>query len=155
MVKKDDQVITMENTIVFEVTINASAEKVWDTLTNPDKIEQYMFGSRCESSWTPGSKANYFITQNEKEITVTKGEVIRSQPNKLLEHTLLPADAGIEDIPENYLVIIYELDEEDGKTDLTITQKGYKYVENGQERYIDTQKGWKSVLPKLQEVAEQ
>ena len=39
--------------------------------------------------------------------------------------------------------------------ELTITQKGYKYVENGQERYIDTQKGWKAVLPKLKEVAEQ
>ncbi len=144
----------MENTIVFEVTIDAAPEKVWDTLTNPDKIEQYMFGSRCESAWTPGSKANYFITQNEKEITVVKGEVIRSEPNKLLEHTLFPADAGIEDELENYLVIIYELEENDGKTDLTITQKGFKYVEKGQERYIDTQKGWKNVLPKLQEVAE-
>ena len=47
------------------------------------------------------------------------------------------------------------MEEEDGKTELTITQKGYKYVENGQERYIDTQKGWKAVLPKLKETAEQ
>ncbi|HCI71057.1 MAG TPA: ATPase, partial [Balneola sp.] len=27
----------MENSIVFETTIEASAEKVWETLTNPDK----------------------------------------------------------------------------------------------------------------------
>ena len=144
----------MENSIVFETTIDASAEKVWETLTNPDKIEQYMFGSRCDSNWTPGSKANYYIKQNEKEITVVKGEVIRSIPNKLLEHTLFPANSGIEDTLENYLVIIYEMEEDDGKTELTITQKGYKYVENGQERYIDTQKGWKAVLPKLKETAE-
>ncbi|MEP1151329.1 MAG: SRPBCC domain-containing protein [Balneola sp.] len=145
----------MENTIVFETTIEASAEKVWETITNPDKIEQYMFGSRCDSNWNPGSKANYYIKQNEKEVTVVKGEVIRSVPHQLLEHTLFPTNSGIEDTLENYLVIIYELEEEDGKTELTVTQKGYKYVENGQERYIDTQKGWKVVLPKLKEVAEQ
>jgi len=145
----------MENSIVLEATIDASAEKVWETLTNPDKIEHYMFGSRCDSNWTPGSKANYYIKQNGKDITVVKGEVIRAIPNKLLEHTIFPSNSGIEDTLENYIVIIYELDEEDGKTELTITQKGFKYVENGQKRYIDTQKGWKAVLPKLQEVAEE
>lgn len=145
----------MENTIVFNITINASTNKVWETITNPDKIEQYMFGSRCDSNWNPGSKTNYYIRQNDKEITVVKGEVIRSEPNKLLEHTLFPANSGIEDTLENYLVIIYELDENGDNTDLTITQKGYKYVENGHERYIDTQKGWKAILPKLKEVAEQ
>ena len=144
----------MENTIVFNITINASTNKVWETITNPDKIEQYMFGSRCDSTWNPGSKANYYILQNEKEITVVKGEVIRSEPNKLLEHTLFPANSGIEDTLENYLVIIYELEEKGDETELTITQKGYKYVDNGQERYIDTQKGWKAILPKLKEVAE-
>lgn len=145
----------MENTIVFNVTINASTTKVWDTITNPDKIEQYMFGSRCDSNWNPGSKANYYIRQNDKEITIVKGEVIRSEPDKLLEHTLFPVNSGIEDTLENYLVIIYELEDKDGETELTITQKGYKYVDNGQERYIDTQKGWKAILPKLKEVAEQ
>ncbi|WP_018127066.1 SRPBCC family protein [Balneola vulgaris] len=145
----------MENSIIFNITINASAEKVWDTITNPDKIEQYMFGSRCESAWVPGAKANYFIKQGDKDVTVVKGEVIRSEPHKLLEHTIFPAGSEIEDILENYIVIIYELEEQDGSTELTITQKGYNYVANGKVRYIETQKGWKAVLPKLKEVAEQ
>ena len=50
----------MENSIIFNITINASAEKVWDTITNPDKIEQYMFGSRCESAWVPRGKGKLF-----------------------------------------------------------------------------------------------
>lgn len=144
----------MENTIVLTTTINASADNVWDAITNPDKIEQYMFGSRCESDWKPGSKANFFITQDEKQINIVKGEVIRNVPGKLLEHTLFPAGSGLEDTLENYIVITYEIQEHDGETDLTITQKGYKYVDNGLERYIDSQKAWKVALPKLKEVAE-
>lgn len=145
----------MENTIELTTTIKAKAEQVWDALTNPDKIERYLFGSRCDSDWKPGSKSNFYIEQDGKQITIIKGEVIRSAPNALLEHTLFPHKSGIEDTPENYIVITYELKEHDDETDLTITQKGYKYVENGLERYIDSQKGWKVALPKLKEVAEQ
>ena len=144
----------MENTIVLKTTISASKEQVWDTITNPDKIEQYMFGSRCDSDWKPGSKANFYLEEEGKQTTIVKGEVIRSEPLSFLEHTLFPADSGIEDSLENYIVILYELEENGDATDLTITQKGYKYVENGQQRYIDTQKGWKVALPKLKEVAE-
>ncbi len=144
----------MENRIELKTTIKATADKVWDAITNPDKIEQYMFGSRIETDWKPGSKSNFYIEQDEKQITIVKGEVIRNVPGKLLEHTLFPHNAGIQDTPENYIVITYELQEFDGETDLMITQKGFKYVENGLQRYIDTQKGWKVALPKLKEVAE-
>lgn len=145
----------MENKIELQTAISASLKNVWDALTNPNKIEQYMFGARCESDWKPGSKANFFVRQNDKEVVVVKGEVIRSEPNKYLEHTLFPANSGIQDTLENYIVIIYELEEiSENETELKVTQKGFKYVENGLERYIETQKGWKVALPKLKEVAE-
>ena len=144
----------MENTIELTTTIKASAEKVWDAITNPDKIEQYMFGSRTDTDWKPGSKSNFYIEQDDKQITIVKGEVIRNIPQKLLEHTLFPNDNKLNDTLENYILITCQLEEHDGETDLTITQKGFKYVEEGLQRYIDTQKGWKIALPKLKEVAE-
>ncbi|MCR9132542.1 MAG: SRPBCC domain-containing protein [bacterium] len=144
----------MENTIELKTTIKASAEKVWDTITNPDKIEQYMFGSRVDTDWKPGSKSHFFIEQDNKQITIVKGEVIRNIPGKLLEHTLFPNDNKLNDTLENYIVITYQLEEHGDETDLTITQRGFKYVEDGLQRYIDTQKGWKIALPKLKEVAE-
>jgi uncharacterized protein YndB with AHSA1/START domain len=146
----------MENTIALEIEIHASAEQVWDALTNPDKIEQYMFGARCESDWKPGSKADFTVQQDEQDVKVVKGEVIRSQPGQLLEHTILPVSKEIEDALENYIVAIYEIHPEgDQSCRLTITQKGFKYVENGMQRYIDSQKGWKVALPLLKEAAEQ
>lgn len=145
----------MENRIELKTTISASAEKVWDAITNPDKIEKYMFGARCESDWKPGSKSNFFVQQDGKQVTVVKGEVIKSEPHTYLEHTLFPAKSGIEDSLENYLVISYELIPNGEETELAITQKGFKYVEKGMERYIETQKGWKVALPILKEVAEE
>lgn len=145
----------MENRIELTTTISATPEQVWDAITNPDKIEKYMFGARCESDWKPGSKTNFFVKQNERDVTVVKGEVIRNEPLKYLEHTLFPAGSKITDTLENYLVIVYELKAlSETETELSVTQKGFKYVEDGMNRYIETQKGWKAALPMLKEVAE-
>ncbi len=145
----------MENRIELKTTIQATPEEVWDALTSPDKIEQYMFGARCNSNWKPGSKSNFYVLQNGRESTIIKGEVIRSEPYRLLEYTLFPTGTGIEDILENYLVATFEIESDGDETYLTITQKGFAYVENGQDRYIETMKGWKVALPMLKEIAEQ
>ncbi len=145
----------MENRIELKTTIQATPEEVWDALTNPDKIEQYMFGARCNSNWKPGSKSNFYVLQNGRESTIIKGEVIRSEPYKLLEYTLFPAGSGLEDTLENYLVATFEIIPDEEETHLVITQKGFAYVENGQDRYIETMKGWKVALPMLKAIAEQ
>ena len=113
-----------------------------------------MFGVRCNSNWKAGSKANFYILQNGKEEVAVKGEVIRSEPNKLLEYTLFPTGAGLEDNLENYLVATFEIVPVEQETHLLITQRGYAYVENGDERYIDTIKSWRVALPLLKEIAE-
>ena len=38
-----------------QTEIDASPDKVWDALTDPDQIKQYMFGSQVETDWRPGS----------------------------------------------------------------------------------------------------
>jgi len=37
------------------VSIGASADKVWNGLTRPEIIKQYMFGTNAVSDWTEGS----------------------------------------------------------------------------------------------------
>ena len=41
------------------VTIAATAERVWDALTNPSLIKQYLFGTDAISDWKPGSPITY------------------------------------------------------------------------------------------------
>ena len=37
------------------ISINAPVGKVWDALTNPEVIKQYMFGTNVISDWKEGS----------------------------------------------------------------------------------------------------
>lgn len=145
----------MEKQFTLTTKIKANREKVWEALTNPDKIEQYMFGSRTDSNWHPGNDVNFYISKEGKNITVVKGKVIKADKPVYLEHTLFPAITEMKDIPENYLYIIYEIKKDkDGETLLTITQGDFSKVEQGKERYDETVKGWETVLPKLKEIAE-
>ena len=41
------------------ITINAPASKVWDALTNPDLIKQYLFGTEVTTDWQVGSPITY------------------------------------------------------------------------------------------------
>jgi len=41
-----------------ETDIDAPRREVWRALTDPDEIEKYMFGSRVETDWKPGSPIN-------------------------------------------------------------------------------------------------
>lgn len=46
----------MNNLIAkVEITINAPATKVWEALTKPEIIKQYMFGTNVVSDWKVGS----------------------------------------------------------------------------------------------------
>ena len=41
------------------VSINAPIAKVWDAFTNPEVIEQYMFGTKVISDWKEGSQITW------------------------------------------------------------------------------------------------
>ena len=39
-----------------ETTIDASADKVWTALTDPETIKKYMFGTTVVADWKDGGK---------------------------------------------------------------------------------------------------
>ena len=41
---------------VFEIYIKTTPERLWQAITDPDLREQYTFGVRVKSDWTPGSR---------------------------------------------------------------------------------------------------
>jgi uncharacterized protein YndB with AHSA1/START domain len=132
-----------------EVTINAPASKVWEALTSPEAINQFLFGTHVETDWKIGSdikwKGNYDGRDYED-----KGKILQVLPEKLLQHTYHSSMSGIEDAPENYLNVTYELEESDGKTTVTLTNSNLP-DENSKEH---AQKNWQGVLSKLKDVVE-
>lgn len=139
------------------ISINASAEKVWDALVNPEKTKQYMFGCEAISDWKPGSSLLWKGTHEGKEMIFVKGNVVSIQPNKLLKYTVIDPNASYPDIPENYLNVTYELKEQGGATTLKVTQDGFEGAAEGEQRYqhgYNNGAGWNPILVQIKSLAE-
>ena len=134
--------------------INAMPEQVWDALVNPDKIAQYMFGSRAESSWKKGDDLRFYMEKDDQKMLVVHGSIVEIEKPRVLEHTLFPSTWDMEDKPENYLTVRYIIEEQESGCNLQIIQTGFEHAAQGEKRYKDVAEGWKMTLPKLKEVAE-
>ena len=113
----------MNNKFTAEATstINVPASKVWDALTKPELIKQYLFGTEVNTDWQVGSPITYMGVWEGKPYK-DKGKILQIEPEKLLVSTFWSSLAGLPDIPENYKTVHYELSPESGGTKLTITQ---------------------------------
>jgi len=148
----------MEKLIVKNtVTINAPASKVWDALVNPEQTKKYMFGCETVSDWQPGSQLLWKMNHVGKEIIPVKGVIKDIKPDKLLTYTVIDPDASYPDIPENYLNVRYELEENKGVTVLTVLQDGFEGAAEGEKRYKDVYnngEGWNPILAEIKKLVE-
>jgi uncharacterized protein YndB with AHSA1/START domain len=146
--------LVVKNTI----TINAPAAKVWDALVNPDQTKKYMFGCETVSDWKPGSPLLWKGVFDGKELVAVKGTIKAIRPEQYLEYTTIdPNNATMEDIPENYLTVTYDLKPVNGQTLLTVTQGDYSKVADGESRYNEAMAGggWQSILDQIKKLVEE
>ena len=92
------------------ITINAPALKVWDALVNPEQTKKYMFGCETVSDWQPGSPLLWKGSYEGWEMIFVKGIVLDIRPAAFLKYTVIDPHAPMEDIPENYLNVTFELE---------------------------------------------
>jgi uncharacterized protein YndB with AHSA1/START domain len=102
-------------------TINVPAPRVWDALTQPDLIKQYLFGTQVTTDWRVGSPITYEGVWDGKAYK-DKGKVLEVEPGELLVSTFWSSMAGLPDLPENYQTVRYELAAEGTGTKVTIIQ---------------------------------
>ena len=132
------------------ITINASVDAVWQALTDPALVKQYLHGTNMETNWKVGSPITWKGEWKGKAYE-DKGMVLAVEPKKLLRNTHWSPMGGSEDKPENYHTVTYELAEREGKTILTLKQDN-----NASQEEADTmaEKNWGPVLEGLKAVAE-
>ncbi len=136
-------------TSTASTTINAPASKVWDALTKPELIKQYMFGSDVVSDWKEGSSIVYKGEWQGKPYE-DKGVILKLERGKRLVSTHWSPLSGTSDSPENYHTLTYVLSEHAGHTDVTLTQDN-----NASEaEKAESDKIWNAVLAGLKKVAE-
>ena len=168
--------------------IEASPQEVWKALTDPALIGKYMFGTKVETDWKPGSPI-VWKGEYEGKRYEDKGEILDVQPGKRLELThysplsgdeasatmlalttgnfapltklaiggcplsksWLPGTmSGLDDRPENYHTVVYELEQQGEATLVSLSQDGNE-SEEAAER---SQSTWETILAGLKETVE-
>jgi uncharacterized protein YndB with AHSA1/START domain len=134
--------------IQYKTMVNAPIEKVWDALTNPEIVKQYLFGTEMITTWKVGDdiicKGSW-----EGQPYLDKGKVLEYVPNKKLAHSYLSSWSGMEDQPENYLWVCYEVQSKDEGTELIISQTNYD-----EERAKHSEGNWASLIDEMKKIIE-
>ena len=132
-----------------ETTINAPASKVWDALTNPTLIKEYLFGTNVTTDWKVGSPITYKGEWQGKSYE-DKGRILQVEPEKLLVSTFWSALSGLPDVPENYQTVRYELSSNGDETTLNLIQDNNAT----QEAADHSSENWRMVLDGLKNLLE-
>jgi uncharacterized protein YndB with AHSA1/START domain len=131
------------------ITINATANKVWEALVNPLMIKEYMFGATVHSDWVKGSPITWKGEINGKQFE-DKGEILAIEPGKKLQYSHYSPLSKLPDIPSNYHIVTIKLADEKGKTIITLEQD-----KNGSEKeQQEAQKNWNTMLQSLKKLLE-
>jgi uncharacterized protein YndB with AHSA1/START domain len=109
-------------TNISTIKINASTKKVWDTITKPELVKLWQYGSDLFTTWKIGSDIK-FRTEWEGKVFEQWGKVLEVRPNKLVKYSLFAPRPDLEDKPENYFIMSYVLTQQDGQTQLEIIQE--------------------------------
>ena len=140
-----------DDLIVSEsIEINTEPDKVWEALTNPEIIKEYLFGTQTITDWKVGSDI-IFQGEYQGKIYRDKGVIKEYIPNKLISYSYWSGFSGLEDKPENYSLVNYNVEAiGDKKTKFTWAQKGFA----DEKRYEHSKKGMKEFLEKIKNIIE-
>jgi uncharacterized protein YndB with AHSA1/START domain len=131
------------------IRINLPAAKVWDALVNPAVIRQYMFGTEVVSDWTENSPIVWKGIWQDRPYE-DKGIILKIEPEKMLQYTHFSPLSGAPDVPENYHTLTYELSEQGGHTNVTLSQDNNETEEDLKH----SQQMWDSMLAGMKKLLE-
>lgn len=106
---------------ISSLKINASRQKVWDTITKAEYVKLWQYGSDLLTNWEIGSDIK-FRTEWQDKVFEQWGKVLEVKPTERIKYSLFAPRPGLEDKPENYFIMSYILTEKNGVTNLEIIQ---------------------------------
>ncbi|MEV8150865.1 SRPBCC domain-containing protein [Arthrobacter sp. NPDC080073] len=131
------------------IMIQASADRVWSVLTDPQAIKEFMFGTEVVTDWTVGGPIVWRGIWKGKEYE-DKGTILEFEPGKRLVNTHFSPLSGQDDTPENYHTLTWTLEPASGMTKLTLAQDN-----NASPDEAAHSKGmWDSLVESVKNIAE-
>lgn len=131
------------------IDIFATKEKVWDALTNPKVIKQYLFGTEAISDWQVGSTL-IFRGGYDGVDYADKGIIKQFEVGEIFQYTYLSTFSGLEDKEENYHLITYHLELMHKGVSLHLLHEN---IQN-QKAQNHANENWEHVLKEIKEITE-
>ncbi len=132
---------------VYVTYIAATAEAVWEALTNSKFTAKYFFGSTVESDWVEGSP---FRLYQEGRLDID-GVVLESdRPRRLAVSWLVAWDEELRKRKPD--AVTYQLDDLGGVVRLTMTESHAEVV--AEEMLEGGRRGWPMILSGLKSLLE-
>ena len=129
-------------TVTKSATVNAGVAKVWHALTTPALIAEYLFGTDTVTDWKVGSPI-IFQGEYQEQKYRDKGVILEYVLNQRIRYSYWSGFSGLEDKPENYSDVRYEIRTiDDTHTELTWIQQGFaneeahKHSETGIDAFL-------------------
>ena len=138
-----------ELTTQASVVIDAPIASVWEALTTPELISRWFFGVDTESDWVEGGPIVHRGEYQGRPYE-DKGTIVRIEPPRLLVHTHWSPASGLEDRPEHYQEVSWELAERGERTELTVREVNLP----SEEAKSVSEQAWQAALSALKALLE-
>jgi uncharacterized protein YndB with AHSA1/START domain len=130
----------------FVFYIAAPPEKVWDGFVSRESNRILFMGAELEADLKPGGPMNWVGTGPDgKRVTYVHGEVIKSEPPKLLQYTFAIGPS------ETFSRVTVELTPETEATKVSLTHDRWAEDDGA---YASSADGWPRILSRLKTLIE-
>jgi uncharacterized protein YndB with AHSA1/START domain len=130
-------------------TIAAPKAAVWEALTNPTLIKQYMFGADVVSAWQEGSPIIWRGELKGRRYE-DKGTILKLVPQHTLQYSHYSPLSGMPDEPQNYHTVTIEILGQDTLTHVSLSQDNNASAEERDH----SAKNWATMLQGLKGLVE-
>lgn len=122
---------------------------MWDVLTLPEYVRHWQYDSDLTTDWVVGGPI-HFRAEWQGQAFEQWGTVLEFAPPTRLRYSLFAPRPGLEDRPENYFSMTYELTEVDRVTTVTFVHEDPREPDDDSEESGDDN----PVLSALRDLAE-
>lgn len=136
-------------TVSKTIDIKAPVSKVWDFITTPAGMKEYLFGTNATSEWKVGCPIR-FTGEWEGKPYEDKGIIEVFDKEKVFEYSYYSAFSGVPDKAENYTLVRMELEPVEGGTRLSVKHSNFP----NETTYENNEKHWDLVLDIIREKTE-
>ena len=136
--------------VTGSILVNVSASKVWEGLTNPDIIKEYLFGTETVTDWKVGSEIAFQGEYGGHKYR-DHGVILENVFHERISYSYWSGFTGLADKPENYSIVTYTLKAVSNTvTELSWTMKGYA----NEEGYNHSKEGMQAFLEQIKGIME-